>query len=249
MKLAPGAGVPEHADINYHWYNRVRLHIPIVTRSEVRFHCGDQNVHMAAGEAWLFDNWRPHRVENPTPDERIHLVADTSGSSSFWQFVAEGDTDGAPIRELKFDPASNPAPLTERATLAPVMTPAEVDLLVLDLRTELTATADTPDQRTRFMRYQGMLDALCRDWRQLYALFGESPDGWPEFVKLRDSVRATSRQIGDGLVMRTNRVDVHQVLEGRVLRVMLSAAEAAPHRNGGSAPPAPIAPGTVFNDL
>ncbi len=81
LKLAPGAGVPEHADINYHWYNRVRLHIPIVTRSEVRFHCGDQSVHMGAGEAWLFDNWRLHRVENPTPDERIHLVADTSGSS------------------------------------------------------------------------------------------------------------------------------------------------------------------------
>ena len=27
MRLAPGAGVPEHADINYHWHTRVRLHI------------------------------------------------------------------------------------------------------------------------------------------------------------------------------------------------------------------------------
>ncbi len=210
LKLAPGAGVPEHADINYHWHNRVRLHIPIVTRSEVRFYCGDQNVHMAAGEAWLFDNWRLHRVENPTPDERIHLVADTSGSSSFWQFVAEGDAGGAPVREQRFDPASDPTPLTERTTLAPVMTPAEVDLLVLDLRAELTATADTPEQRTRFMRYQGLLDSLCRDWRQLYALFGEGRDGWSEFLKLRDSVRTASRALGEGLVMRTNRVEAHQ---------------------------------------
>lgn len=225
LKLAPGAGVPEHADINYHWYNRVRLHIPIVTRSEVRFYCGDQSVHMAAGEAWLFDNWRLHRVENPTPDERIHLVADTSGSSSFWQFVAQGDAGGAPIRELRFDGSSNPTPLTERTTLAPVMTPAEVDLLVLDLRAELTATADTPDQRTRFMRYQGVLDSLCRDWRQLYALYGEGREGWSEFVKLRDSVRATSRSLGEGLAMRTNRIDVHKVLEGRVLRPMLSLPE------------------------
>src|SRR5882672_8179005 len=87
MRLAPGAEVPPHADINYHWYTRVRLHVPIVTRPEVRFSCGDQVVHMAAGEAWLFDNWRQHRVENPTPAERIHLVADTSGTAAFWQFV------------------------------------------------------------------------------------------------------------------------------------------------------------------
>src|SRR5882724_7553767 len=50
LKLAPGAEVPEHADINYHWFNRVRLHIPIETRPEVRFYCGDRGVHMAAGE-------------------------------------------------------------------------------------------------------------------------------------------------------------------------------------------------------
>lgn len=51
MGLAPGARVPEHADINYHWHSRVRLHIPIVTSPEVRFHCDGQSVHMAAGEA------------------------------------------------------------------------------------------------------------------------------------------------------------------------------------------------------
>src|SRR4029077_13510661 len=30
MRLAPGAEVPQHADINYHWYTRVRLHIPVI---------------------------------------------------------------------------------------------------------------------------------------------------------------------------------------------------------------------------
>ena len=38
---------------------------------------------MAAGEAWLFDNWRLHQVENPTDSERIHLVGDTSGNAAF----------------------------------------------------------------------------------------------------------------------------------------------------------------------
>ena len=44
MRLAPGAGVPEHADINYHWHARVRVHIPIATWPEVR------ECHMLAGE-------------------------------------------------------------------------------------------------------------------------------------------------------------------------------------------------------
>ena len=37
MKLAPGAVVQEHVDFNYHWYSRVRIHVPIVTDPAVRF--------------------------------------------------------------------------------------------------------------------------------------------------------------------------------------------------------------------
>ena len=222
LRLAPGAVVPEHADINYHWFTRVRLHIPIITRPEVRFFCGDQVVHMAAGEAWVFDNWRLHRVENPAPDERIHLVADTSGSAAFWQLVAQSDLPDIRARDLPFDPTRTPRLLTERTVLAPVMTPAEVDFLVQDLRAELTAGNDTPEARTRLARYHSLLDSVCRDWRQLYAMHGASPEGWADFTRVRDHLRDTSRSISEGLFVRTNRVGAHAVLEGRVLRAMLS---------------------------
>jgi hypothetical protein len=222
LRLAPGAGVPEHADINYHWFTRVRLHIPIITRPEVRFYCGDQAVHMAAGEAWVFDNWRLHRVENPTPDERIHLVADTSGSAAFWQLVAQSDHPDVRARDVPFDPTRTPQLLTEHTVLAPVMTPGEVDFLVHDLRAELTAGADTPESRMRLARYHSLLDSVCRDWRQLYAMHGASPEGWSDFAKVRDHLRETSRSISEGLTVRTNRVSAHAVLEGRVLRAMLS---------------------------
>ena len=117
LRLAPGAVVPAHADINYHWFYRVRLHIPIVTRPEVRFLCDTTSVHMAAGEAWVFDNWRLHHVVNPTPDERIHLVADTAGNAAFWQLVGAGE----PAAQLaanfcRFDPELQAALLTERST-------------------------------------------------------------------------------------------------------------------------------------
>ena len=233
LRLAPGATVPEHADINYHWFTRVRLHIPIVTRPEVRFFCGDQVVHMAAGEAWVFDNWRSHRVENFSPDERIHLVADTSGSAAFWQLVAQSDNPAAQIRHVPHDEARQAMPLTERVRLATVMTPAEVDFLILDLRSELTAQDGVADAHARLVRYHGLLEAMCKDWRQLYALYGDEPQGWPEFVRLRDNIRNASRQLSEGLMMRTNRVAAHQVLEGRVLRAMLSLPEQA---NNAAAP-------------
>ena len=223
LRLAPGAVVPPHADINYHWFNRVRLHIPIVTRAEVRFHCGDTSLHMSAGEAWVFDNWRLHRVENPTPEERIHLVADTSGSAAFWRLVAQGETANGSTHEVPFDPAApDVQPLTERAELAPVMCPAEVDLLVLDLRGELVSASGSAGSRAQLARYHALLDAFCRDWRQTYALYGTDREGWPAFAALRDNLRRASRDLAEGLVMRTNRVSAHEVLEARVLRVMLT---------------------------
>jgi len=221
MRLAPGAGVPPHADINYHWYTRVRLHVPIVTRPEVRFSCGDQEVHMAAGEAWLFDNWRQHRVENPTPAERIHLVADTSGTAAFWQFVLGSQQLPSTDRLHAFEPSLDVMPLTEHATLAPVMHPAEVELLLLDLRSELVAADPSPAMQSRLPLFHAMLEGFCKDWRQLYLLYGSSPAGWPEFERLRDSLRTASREHATGLAMRTNGVEAHRVLEGRLLRAAL----------------------------
>ena len=221
MRLDAGAVVPEHADINHHWFSRVRLHIPVLTRPEVKFHCGGQTVHMAAGEAWLFDNWRLHRVENPTDEIRIHFVADTSGSAAFWQYVAQSESANVTVRELRFDPSRNDMPLTERTTPPLIMPPAEVDLLCIDLRGELTAREDTPAVRAQLARYHRLLDAFGRDWRQLYLLHGDRRPGWPQFSSLLETLRQASRQQGEGLVVRTNGVGVHQVLEARLLRHLL----------------------------
>ncbi len=233
LKLEPFARVPQHADINYHWFNRVRLHIPIVTHLDVRFFCGDDAVHMAEGEAWIFDNWRLHRVENPVNADRIHLVADTAGSSSFWQLVARGESVSTQVQQHRFDALRDVQPLTEQTMLRPVMLPAEVDLLVLDLQTELVAAPD-PVSQGQLAHYRSLLDSFRRDWRQLYQLFGEHPNGRPEFTKLRDSLRLASIGQGEALSMRTNRVAAHSVLEGRVLRAVLPTqrTRAQPLPNG-----------------
>ncbi|MFT3906327.1 MAG: sulfotransferase [Steroidobacteraceae bacterium] len=241
MRLAAHANVPEHADINHHWFYRVRLHIPVTTQPGVRFTCGDETVHMAAGEAWIFDNWRSHSVVNDSTHERIHLVADTTGDASFWQFVAQS-TDATPVRDHRYEARLDEVmPMTERTRLDSVMHPAEVDLLLLDLRAELIAAADSADQAQQVLRYQVLLDSFRRDWRQLYTVHGEEESGWPQFMALRERLRGASRSLGEGLVMRTNRVSAHKVLEGRLLRAALpglavaSAAAAASSAGRGLA--------------
>jgi len=78
MRLNAGCEVSPHVDFNYHWYSRVRIHIPIVTNPQVIFYCGDQQIHMQAGECWIFDSWRRHKVINSSDQDRVHLVIDTA---------------------------------------------------------------------------------------------------------------------------------------------------------------------------
>jgi len=234
MKLAPHADVPEHADINYHWYYRVRVHIPVTTQPEVLFHCGGEVVHMQAGEAWIFDSWRQHHVTNGSDQERVHLVADTSGDADFWQLVAQGAA-GA-VRQHRYDPALDGVlPRTERTALAPVMSPGEIELLVLDLRAELApAAAAPPEARQRLAGYHALLDAFCRDWRQAYSVYGETAEGWERYAALRQQLRDGSLALAEGLVTKTNQVAVHKVLEGRLLRAILPAvADAQAPRPAG----------------
>ncbi len=238
LRIGPGVGVPIHADINYHWFYRVRLHVPVITREEVRFHCDGTSVHMAAGEAWVFDNWRLHHVVNPTPDERIHLVADTAGNAAFWQLVGSSDDPATRLMNIPYEPGRDPKLMTERGTLRPVMNPAELELLVGNMRGELMAQAETADSRLRLGRYHGLLDAFVRDWRQFYMLHGEDPSGRADFTRLRDAVRSSSRTLAEGLVLRTNRVAAHQVLEGRVLRACLGAESPNASRRAISTGPA-----------
>lgn len=229
LRLAPGAVVPVHADVHYHWTYRVRMHVPIATLPAVQFTCDGESLHMAAGEAWLFDNWRLHRVENPTAEERIHLVADTSGTSSFWELVARSDRPGNEAKLVAFDPSGSATPFMECTPPRPVMAPAEVDLLILDMRAELAPELDAPSERARLGRYHELLLAFGRDWRQLYALHGEQPSARREYEQLREAARERSRVFGLGLIMRTNKVSAHRVFEARILRACLAApAGAAP---------------------
>jgi hypothetical protein len=222
MRLAPGVGVPEHADINYHWHTRVRLHIPVFTQPEVRFHCDGQAVHMAQGEAWIFDNWRRHHVEHKADAERIHLVADTTGTAAFWRFACGQAPPRAQWRTASWDPRIDPQLLTECDQRSPVMPAAEVQLLVDDLLAELTTATDAPEARMRAAQFSMVLDGFVRDWRQLCALHGVGGRGRPEFLRLAGAMREAAYSLAEGLSMRTNNASAMLVLEKRVLQHLVA---------------------------
>lgn len=73
--------------------------------------------------------------------------------------------------------------------------------------------------------YAGLLLAFCRDWRQLYALHGESAAGVETYRGLLLALQDASRKLSQNLVMRTNLGSAHSVLESRVLSHALRADE------------------------
>lgn len=216
MKLAPGAAVPQHADINYHWFSRVRIHVPVQTDPAVLFHCGKDVVHMAAGEAWIFDNWRLHRVENGASRERVHLVADTVGSASFWQLVEAGMV-GRPARKVPFAPGQATPLLFERHNVFRILPPAEMELLLGDLAQELVDRAAPDGSATpAVQRFRILLRTFCHDWRQLWLLYADSPEGQPAYESALEDLRAQAAGLAKGLCMRTNRMAAAMVLQARV---------------------------------
>ena len=77
LKLTAGSSIREHRDDDLGWEaGELRLHVPIITNPEVEFFLNGQRIVMKEGECWYLDLSLPHRVENRSNADRIHLVID-----------------------------------------------------------------------------------------------------------------------------------------------------------------------------
>jgi hypothetical protein len=215
MKLGPGATVPQHTDINYHWFHRVRLHIPIVTTPEVKFFCGDEVVHMAEGESWIFDNWRVHKVENGSDIERVHLVADTTGNSRFWDMVHAAVTQDLPPQTVPYQPGARVGIATEQHNVYRVMPPSEVSDLLRDLVEETVSPRPGDAGREEMDRYQRVVFGFCQDWRQLWSLFADGDRGIPHYRKRLEMLLQQVQPFED-LRVRSNQMSVVRVIGQRI---------------------------------
>lgn len=77
MKLDAGAVIKEHRDTDMSFEEgECRLHIPVITHPAVEFYIEEEKIPMKEGECWYLNLSLPHRVVNPGPVDRIHLVID-----------------------------------------------------------------------------------------------------------------------------------------------------------------------------
>lgn len=54
----------------------IRIHLPIVTHPDAEMWLGGERMQWPAGELWYADFAYPHRLANPSPVVRVHLVVD-----------------------------------------------------------------------------------------------------------------------------------------------------------------------------
>lgn len=234
MRLAPGATVPMHTDINYHWHHRVRMHVPIITTPDVRFFCDEEVVHMGAGESWIFDNWRIHKVENNSDIERIHLVADTTGNGRFWDMAhaaAQQDIEPQPI---PYRPGLRlPLPL-EQHNVYRVMPPSEVDVLMMELLAETGSIKGGDEGAQQKQALERVVYGFRQDWRQLWSLFADGDRGIPHYRKRQDMLMQQLQALGDDLRVISNQMPIARVIGQRVMAFAVNPEAAS--MGGGSAP-------------
>lgn len=235
MKLAPGCEVSEHIDFNYHWYTRVRIHIPVFTNPEVTFFCDDEHVHMRPGECWIFNSWRPHRVTNAGQEDRIHLVIDAAGSSRFWRkvrrmqeidAVSDGAAIEAMVERVEFEPGRKARIVTEQVNIAPVMSPGELDALTDELVRDFSRNPE--NDRETIRHYSELLWDLAKDWREVWHQYGYSQSGWPHYQRV---IAAAHRQLSADSrapLTHSNGISVNRVIVHRILKPALAIAEYEP---------------------
>ena len=227
MALEAHSQVRLHVDFNYHWFSRVRIHIPIVTNPQVIFHCGSDQLHMAAGDCWIFDSWRRHRVVNDGARRRVHLVIDTSGSSRFWRLVREVEhanpaAVGAAAQDRPFIRNHDARLRLERFSASPVLAPGECDALVADLIADFTA--NPANDRQLAATYADLLRDFASDWRELWLLHGDEPSGRPHYQALIDATRQRLHPNRRALTTGSNGIGVNAVFTQRVLNAALADA-------------------------
>lgn len=222
MGLAPGAEVPAHVDSHYYWRTHLRIHIPVITNPGVAFSCGDETVHMAPGECWVFDSFQRHEVHNRGDAHRVHLVLDTVGSRKLWELLEQAQSE-IPPEPRPFKPGDGGgAPLLfERINSPTVMSPWE-------LRCHLAFLTDEATQHPQLAIIMTRLDKFAYEWGALWAAYEDSPEGVPGFQQLIRDVGASLTKLGAQNVALKNGLPLLHVFHRLIVEVAIAPIEVKP---------------------
>jgi hypothetical protein len=221
MRLEPGDGVPPHFDVHYYWRNHTRVHIPIITHPDVQFCCENKSIHMTAGEAWTFDNWRKHHVINNTPVRRVHLTFDTYGCSAFWALAKPWPNEEKPVF-IPYKEGATPRLAFESYVGDPVMSPSEVDRELSRLITDIEV--DAKNDPAMVARVQALADEVNSEWRLIWYIHGPSPLGVQLFKQCLERVAPDVEAISPEVKMASNGMPVVEALMSTMSAMVKSPA-------------------------
>lgn len=183
--LEPGAVVESHVDVDYYWKHRLRVHIVLQTNPKALFGCGNQVLSLPAGQLWVSNNWAPHWISNKGNSDRIHVVIDTVGSPTLWQWVDKGwhSTSQAPIptcEELTHLPLieTNPQLSLERNPKMAIRTPAQLQEIIDDCLRDMNKTVSIHDRTV----CHSQLRVLVLRWRSIYTLHADESTAYPFYT-------------------------------------------------------------------
>ncbi len=224
MGLGIGAEVPEHVDSHYHWRTHLRIHVPVITNPRVEFTCGDETVHMAGGECWVFDSFRWHEVHNRGPERRVHLVLDTVVTEPLWDLIEAGREGAADApRLLRPGERSADGLMFEQYNAPVVMTPWEI-------RGHVAFAAGEANPHPSLERVMKRLDKFADAWSALWARFADSGEGVPAYHELAARTRADLKSLGAADIALKNELDLAAVLDQLVFVMAVGGPAAAPIR-------------------
>ncbi|MEP2652306.1 MAG: aspartyl/asparaginyl beta-hydroxylase domain-containing protein [Paraglaciecola sp.] len=227
MRLAAGSDVPIHVDAIYHWHRHVRIHIPVITNEKVIFHCGTEKVNMKAGECWLFDSWRNHKVVNSSQETRVHLVIDTAGSSRFWDLVDSTlsyyrDNGNYPSPQyLNYVPSKQISILLEKYNITPVLSPGEIEGLIEDIIYDMRENSGNDVSKVKLLTKQ--MIRFCQDWRMIFSVYGYEGKGIPHYLNLLKSTQNTLSHMNFDVHVKNGQLS-KTILYARVFSAAISPA-------------------------
>jgi hypothetical protein len=206
MGLGAGAEVPEHVDAHYHWRTHLRIHVPVITNPHVEFTCGGETVHMAPGECWVFDSFRWHEVHNRGEERRVHLVLDTVVTPRLWDLIDAAQSGFAQTRTLSPGEADLRTLRFEQVNAPSVMSPWEI-------RGHLAFIAENVLPHEQLEPVMKRLDRFTDGWAALWAQYGASGQGVPEYRQLLAGTRVEIEKLGAAKVRLANELQLSTVLD------------------------------------
>jgi hypothetical protein len=77
LKLNAASNIKEHRDAELNFESgEIRLHIPILTHTDVEFFLDKERLTLQEGECWYMNFNLPHSINNKSHINRVHLVID-----------------------------------------------------------------------------------------------------------------------------------------------------------------------------